>query len=550
MNIAEAKEQVKNTVAAYLAKDAAGMYRIPPARQRPLFLVGAPGIGKTAIMAQVADELGVGLVSYSMTHHTRQSALGLPFIVHRDYGGKSYDVSEYTMSEIIASVYDYMEATGLDRGILFLDEINCVSETLYPSMLQFLQFKTFGRHRVPDGWIVACAGNPPEYNRAVHEFDIVTLDRLRKIEVEPDFEAWRTWALDQGIHPAILSFLDVKRDCFYSVESTPSGKRFVSARGWADLSDVLEVSEEMNMPTEAALIAQYVQDPDICDQFAQYLDLFNKYRADYQISDILDGNVSDDVRTRAEAAPFDERLALLGLLLDGVALRAGEAVAFEDEIRAVRDVLRAAKPELASGSSLADALGARIQVEEEALEKRLITETAAEEQVRVKRLMLANLHHLQACCEVEGALEGPAAFEVLQKNYAADVARLAPKVEAATKALDNAFAFIDEVFSGQRERLVFVADVTARRVLVRFVDRFGSESYFAHNEELMVDPQRERLIDRINSLALSDAAAPASDAAGNELAETLAGALVDPAAAATDEELEKALDGVDWIQGC
>ena len=78
MNIQAAKDQVKDTVEAYLAKDDAGMYVIDPVHQRPVFLVGAPGIGKTAIMSQVARELGIGMVSYSMTHHTRQSALGLP----------------------------------------------------------------------------------------------------------------------------------------------------------------------------------------------------------------------------------------------------------------------------------------------------------------------------------------------------------------------------------------------------------------------------------------------------------------------------------------
>lgn len=73
--------------------------------------------------------MGVGVLSYSMTHHTRQSALGLPYIAHKNYGGKEYMVSEYTMSEIIAAIYDMMEETGVKEGILFLDEINCVSET-------------------------------------------------------------------------------------------------------------------------------------------------------------------------------------------------------------------------------------------------------------------------------------------------------------------------------------------------------------------------------------------------------------------------------------
>lgn len=184
MNIKEAKEEIKNAMTAYFSKDEFGEYEIPIMRQRPIFLMGPPGIGKTAIMEQIAAELGVGIISYSMTHHTRQSALGLPFIETKTYGGKEYSVSEYTMSEIIASVYDIIENTGKPEGILFLDEINCVSETLAPSMLQFLQYKIFGRHKVPDGWIVVTAGNPPEYNNSVREFDIVTWDRLKRIDIE------------------------------------------------------------------------------------------------------------------------------------------------------------------------------------------------------------------------------------------------------------------------------------------------------------------------------------------------------------------------------
>ena len=162
MNIWQAKEQIEFAMRAYFSKDEYGRYRLPAERQRPMFLMGPPGVGKTAIMAQIASELNVALLSYSMTHHTRQSALGLPFIVQKTYGGKEYSVSEYTMSEIIASVYDLMEETGKREGILFLDEMNCVSETLLPVMLQFLQYKVFGRHRVPEGWIIVGAGNPSE----------------------------------------------------------------------------------------------------------------------------------------------------------------------------------------------------------------------------------------------------------------------------------------------------------------------------------------------------------------------------------------------------
>ena len=144
MNIAQAKEEIKHSVEAYLKKDAKGNYRIPVIRQRPILMMGPPGIGKTQIMEQIAEECGIGLVAYTITHHTRQSAVGLPMIEHMNYEGQQFAVTEYTMSEIIAGIYRLMKETGKKEGILFIDEINCVSETLTPAMLQFLQCKTFG----------------------------------------------------------------------------------------------------------------------------------------------------------------------------------------------------------------------------------------------------------------------------------------------------------------------------------------------------------------------------------------------------------------------
>lgn len=78
MNIKRAKQEIKDAIEAYLLKDEYGDYVIPTVRQRPVLLLGAPGIGKTQIMEQVARECGVGLVAYTITHHTRQSAIGLP----------------------------------------------------------------------------------------------------------------------------------------------------------------------------------------------------------------------------------------------------------------------------------------------------------------------------------------------------------------------------------------------------------------------------------------------------------------------------------------
>ena len=111
MNIREAKEEIIRTIKAYTAVDEDDQPVIPISAQRPLLLMGPPGIGKTAVMEQASKVCGVGLLSYTITHHTRQSAVGLPELVHRTYGEKEYTVTQYTMSEIIGSVYEYMERT-------------------------------------------------------------------------------------------------------------------------------------------------------------------------------------------------------------------------------------------------------------------------------------------------------------------------------------------------------------------------------------------------------------------------------------------------------
>ena len=80
MNIKEAKLQIQNAIKSYFTKDEFGNYIIPLERQRPVFMIGPPGIGKTAIMSKIAEELDIGFLGYTITHHTRQSAIGLRIV--------------------------------------------------------------------------------------------------------------------------------------------------------------------------------------------------------------------------------------------------------------------------------------------------------------------------------------------------------------------------------------------------------------------------------------------------------------------------------------
>ena len=490
MNIASAKKQVTNAIRAYLVRDEQGEYVLPLENQRPVFLMGPPGIGKTAIMSQIARELDLGLVSYSMTHHTRQSALGLPFIVDETFGGQEVRTSHYTMSEIIATVFEMIESSGNEQGILFLDEINCVSETLAPAMLQFLQFKTFGTHRLPDGWVVVTAGNPPEYNNSVREFDIVTWDRLKRIDIEPDYEAWKAYSYSVGAHPAITTYLEMKKSNFYKVESTVEGKRFVTARGWIDLARMISLYEHEEIAVDVDLVGQYLQDPDIAHDFSNYYQIFMKYKADYQVNDILAGNVPDDVLARAKKAPFDERLSLVGMVCDGcmsaVAACAEEEKVVNNVLADVRDVRdeRQSKP-------VCDLVQGCIDKRRKQLER--LAAASADRRDDKRRFNTEIAFFTQALDEASKQPEADP-YELLKAAFQELLATFKEHVAAAQHTLDCAFSFFELAFADGQEILIFVTDLTANDVTAGFISSYGCDKYFQHNKELLFYERQKEII--------------------------------------------------------
>ncbi len=319
MNIQDAYEELCRTITAYTSKNEAGLYRIPVESRRPLLLMGAPGIGKTAVVRQAAAKCRVAFLSYAMTHHTRQSAIGLPLIRERNFRGAPYSITEYTMSEIVGDVLRAMEETGMEEGVLFLDEINCVSETLLPSMLRLLQFKSFGSHRLPDGWIIAAAGNPPgRYNRSARELDIVTLDRVRLLSLEPDLDAWRTYALRRTVHGAILSYLALRPEQFYMFKRTENGTEFVTPRSWEDLSKALGTYEDLSLPADRRFFSQYLQCDEVCEGFSSYYRLYGKFTESPGLEDLTGtGRIPADFPSLRDA-PADEQLCLAEYLVQNL----------------------------------------------------------------------------------------------------------------------------------------------------------------------------------------------------------------------------------------
>lgn len=496
MNIAQAKEQIKHAMRAYFTKDEFGNYRIPIEKQRPVFLIGPPGIGKTAIMEQIAAELGVGLVSYSMTHHTRQSALGLPYITTKSYGGKEYQVSEYTMSEIIGSVYDLMRETGKTEGILFLDEINCVSETLAPCMLQFLQYKVFGQHRVPPGWILVTAGNPPEYNKSVRDFDIVTWDRLKRIDVEPDYEVWKAYARSKGVHPSVTTYLAARKKDFFKVENAADGRHFVTARGWDDLSEMIKLYEENGIAVDERLIGQYLQDRRTARDFALYYDLFNKYRSDYRIDSILEGEISETIVLRAQRAQMDERLSVLGLLFDAVLAKLKAVCETENVLEKLSGTLRALRD---APGDMAQALDERIQAYAADMEAGRRASSLSQQAQREIQRVMRTLETYRAEWLTSPAQAGEG-FAWLKARFAREVETLRSEAKQAGQALENAFRFCEKAFEDGDEVLIFVTELTADYSSARFIGHYGCDSYYMHNKELQFEQRQTEIIKRIDQM--------------------------------------------------
>lgn len=496
MNIQEAKEEIEKAVKAYTARTEAGTLRIPIQRQRPVLLIGPPGIGKTAIMEQIARDCAIGLVAYTMTHHTRQSAVGLPVLERRKFDGTEYTVTSYTMSEIIASVYEQMEKSGCREGILFLDEINCVSETLMPAMLQFLQYKTFGGHRLPEGWVIVAAGNPPAYNRSVREFDTVTLDRVRRMEVEPDLQVWKEYAIERRLHPAVLSFLELRPERFYVMEPGSSG--FVTGRAWEDLSEILLTMEELGLEVEETLSGQYLQDEDTALEFSFYYRIYERWKIKLKPEKILAGDWEEPGET-ASALPslaFDERLCIVWLLLQSIldlGARLGEQQKLSESLRFFVEGLNLAESPDEQAAEWEKLICERLASRQKGLAVRKENGLLSPEEEEREQKLSVMIH---ACTE-DMRLKGD--FGCLAGKSREETEKTEIQRQKLASAMEHAAGFIRRIFGKRQELVIFLTGLTEHSVCQEVLKKEEPKLWFEAEKLLSADSREEELRKKLQS---------------------------------------------------
>ncbi len=502
MNIKRAKQEIKDTIEAYLLKDERGEYCIPSIRQRPVILIGPPGIGKTQIMEQIARECKINLVSYTITHHTRQSAMGLPFIQEKEYGGEIRSVTEYTMSEIISAVYDKMKETGIEEGILFIDEINCVSETLAPAMLQFLQCKTFGNQQVPKGWVIVTAGNPPEYNKSVREFDVVTLDRIKKIEVQENFNVWKEYAYEAGIHPAVISYLDIRKENFYRMETSVDGRMFATARGWEDLSELLYVYEKLGKTVDREVIMQYIQHWKIAKDFANYLELFEKYQTDYQIDAVLAGTFASFAVEKLRMAAFDERFSVVGLLIGRLNEKFRIYHDNEEYMELLFELLKNWKEALSDERKASVSMRDILDMENQKLEEKKIAGQLTKEKEYIWLRVIERFRDYKETADTLDIVgeSKEIIFDAIKEKFQEEKEKRQKDIEALRENLQNAFDFLEAAFADGQEMVIFVTELNTSPYSLEFISENGCDSYYKYNKKLLFHEEYMEILDELDEI--------------------------------------------------
>jgi hypothetical protein len=361
-------------------------------------------------------------------------------------------------------------------------------------MLQFLQYKTFGSHKVPDGFVIVTAGNPPEYNRSVRDFDIVTLDRVKRIDIEEDLDAFFEYADVTGVHGSIRAYLDIHKDNFYRIKSDIDGKRFVTARGWEDLSQLIRAYEKLGIDIDENVTRQYLQEPEISRDFAMYYALYRKYEDVYNIADILEGTIPAE-KDKLKKAPFDEKLSILNLLMD----RLTQEFADYDRELGIQKKLQSEIKEIAGdeSKSILEKLSERTsELENEVAMK-------AGEHLMDKESEIVLIQTSKALTELRGKLAGADAgsrddAKKIIKEWFAKREQARREAAGVTSAhLKNAFVFLESVYGQEQELVLFLTRLDGGHYSLKFIQNEGSEEYYKFNKLLLLRDRRQDILAEI-----------------------------------------------------
>lgn len=333
-SVNEARQEIKDSIRIYMQKDENGRYILPEYRKNPFYLTGAPGIGKTEMVKQIAQELKLGFFATSVTHHTRNSMLGLPVITEQDWG----KYTEYTMPDILAQI-EKKQLNGEKEGILLIDEFASVSEALVAPMLAFLQSKTVGNHTLPEGWVMILCSNPPEFNETAREFDAAVMDRVRVMNIHYSKEDFLDYGEKHGLHKAVLDFVRQESgNSGYLCQRKNGGSEIVTARGWENLSDCIIGYEKMGKEISERLVYQFIKSEKMTADFCRFYRLDRTLLTKKELDSILNGKGAERCFHKVENYPYAKKIWVLQCLREAVSEKCEKRIREYEPIRQIKSL--------------------------------------------------------------------------------------------------------------------------------------------------------------------------------------------------------------------
>jgi len=243
----------------------------------PVFLWGAPGIGKSSIIKQIANANNLEFIDLRLALMDPTDLKGIPF----------YDKESHTA---LWAPPAFLPKDG--KGILFLDELNSASPSVQSSAYQLILDRKIGEYTLPAGWAIVAAGNRESDRGVTYRMPSPLANRFVHFEMEVDVEDWRYWAYKNGINEKVLSYISYKNENLFKFDIKSDAKSFATPRSWEYVSNILRCDIEKSLLLESISGAV---GKDVGVDFLSFVKVMDNLP---DINAILEGNskeYSDDV---------------------------------------------------------------------------------------------------------------------------------------------------------------------------------------------------------------------------------------------------------------
>ena len=218
--------------------------------KRPVFLWGPPGIGKSEVVAEVAQELGGLVIDLRMAQMEPTDIRGIPYF-NKDINKMDWAAPVDLPDQALASQYPIV--------VLFLDEMNSAPPSVQAAGYQLILNRRVGKYFLPDNVVIVAAGNRDSDKGVTFRMPMPLANRFLHLEMRADFTSWQTWAVDKGIHKDVVGYLSFAKQDMYDFDAKSSSRAFATPRSWCFVSDLLK-DEDVDSDTLFNLVAGAVGD--------------------------------------------------------------------------------------------------------------------------------------------------------------------------------------------------------------------------------------------------------------------------------------------------